>query len=314
MNAALEATIARDRQVSAVWRRVADGEISFDAAETLTTSHVVGARDQFSRNLRLSQPNPKPVAKRYLHDTQRSTRPPAERARRLADRKRLAVDAFPSDPAWADFTTTERAVAKVIGRACRMRKGCTMAVATIAERAFCSVRAVQAATRKLEAAGVIVCLARRLKGHRSNETNQIIVKSQAWLEYLRKRAALARIDRVQKSAGEQNSTCSVNLTEVGGKKTRPWFATTAKSENWLARFRVLAGPCLNPGAGLLSDPGPLTRLMARQACSQDDVLKGVRDVRRRHERSGRSGAVWSWEYFAPAIEAARDHRAYGVAA
>ena len=348
MNAALEATIARDRRVSAIWRRVADGEIAFDAGAALLTLEAGAKRrlaDEYDaaqergeiskQGAHVPEGNMKTddlgLSRKDIHEARmirdadeaepdrrpakqkRVTLPADERAQRLADRKRLAIDAFPCDPEWADFTVAERAVAKVIGGACRMRRGCTLAVATIAERAFCSVRAVQAATKKLEQAGLIVCLQRRLKGRR-NETNQIVIKSQEWLEYLRQRAVLVRRDRVQKTGVEQGSSYPVNSTRVGGKHTQRWFATTAKSEGWLARFRTLAGPCLNAGAGLLADPGPLTRLMAQQACATDDVLKGIREVRRRHERSGRSATVWSWEYFAPAIEAARDRRVFGVAA
>ena len=144
-----------------------------------------------------------------------------------------------------------------------------------------------------------------------------MVTSHLWREYLWKRAAEARLDRVKKSAPEKDRNYPLYFTERLGEKSasgsvapnrrRRHVWTTPKSEAWLDRFRKAAGETLNPAALNLHDPGPITRWLNR-GFTEADVFAGIKAVRQRHEGGERSQSVWTWEYFEPAVVEARNKR------
>lgn len=283
----IEATIARDRRISDIWRLVADGKLDFDRAAELT-----GGRER-------QRPEPSPTI-----DKPRSIRRRADpaRAKRLIARKKLAAGAVPPNLV-GELTVSEQAVAAVIANQCRMKsRSCTLAVSTLATRAFVSTRSVQLALKKLELLGLIACLRRPRPGQK-HATNRIMVTSLEWREHIWKHAAIARLDRVKKSAPEKDSNYNyypLNSTDGLGEKSarrtvasnrpRRHIWTTPKSEAWLDRFRKAAGDTLNPGAIGLHDPGPITKWLNR-GFTEADVLAGITAVRRRHEGGERQQTV-----------------------
>ncbi|SDB59038.1 hypothetical protein [Bauldia litoralis] len=302
----IDAIVARDKKVSDLWRQAADGEISFERAAELIHSVEHSAVETSPKH------GSQVAAKKRV-----AAADPG-RTERLAARKRLAAGAMPPDLA-AHLTVSEQAVGAVVARHCRMAgSACTLAIETIAELSFVSIRTAQMAVNKLDALNLIACLRRPRRG-RKHDTNQLVIKSVAWRQFLWKRAAIARLDRVQKPAPEKDNTYPLYFTEkrrLGGKKAlcaashRPsdletWISP--QSEAWLAPFRKAAGDCLNPASVGLHDPGPLTRLLNR-GFTEEDLFAGIAAVRRRHDRSGRASTIWSWDYFQPAITEARDKR------
>ena len=92
---------------------------------------------------------------------------------------------------------------------------------------------------------------------------------------------------------------------LGGRQR--FLPLSDKADAWLDPSRIAAGDCLNPNSILLRDPGPLTRLLV-SGCTETDLVAGIRQIALRHSNSSRSGTIWSWDYFNPAILAARTRR------
>ncbi|MEP0313195.1 hypothetical protein [Hyphomonas sp.] len=275
----IDAIVARDKKTSDIWRQVTNGEISFKrAAELIHPVEHSAAED--------SPKHGSPVTAK-----KRAAASDPAKAERLAARKRLAAGAMPPDLA-AHLTVAEQAVGAVIARHCRMAgSACTLAIETIAELSFVSTRTAQMAVNKLDALNLIACLRRPRRG-RKHDTNQLVITSVVWRQFLWKGAAIARLDRVQKPAPEKDNSYPLYFTgkkRLGGKKAvctasqRPsdletWISP--QSQAWLAPFRKAAGDCLNPASVGLHDPGPLTRLLNR-GFTEEDVFAGIAAVRRR---------------------------------
>jgi hypothetical protein len=136
------------------------------------------------------------------------------------------------------------------------------------------------------------------------------VISKRWLEHLRERAAVKRFGGVQKSTPKEadKSTSELHSKKQKGLGGRQRFLPLSdKADAWLDPSRIAAGDCLNPNSILLRDPGPLTRLLV-SGRTETDLVAGIRQIALRHSNSSRSGTVWSWDYFNPAILAARTRR------
>lgn len=159
--------------------------------------------------------------------------PADERARmsRLDDRNALADSKIPLPGHAGLFSTSEKAVIKIVGLICHNQGACEIPLAELARRSFTSPTTIRRAIDKAVAVGAIASFEARRGADGRNLPNRITIVSAEWLADL-----LRHLGRPSQNQGAQEKRI-FSLSGEGSKRSKSGWLTRSPRAEARARHR-----------------------------------------------------------------------------